>query len=96
MTPGPVGMASTPIGTVFLYEMAAGDLAEYERQPYADASDRVRWLLSRVASKGSAGDGGERPAMLTRDEAAGLADADVESLTDVFLTSPANQWHARN
>ena len=95
MTPGPVGMASTPIGTVFLFEMAAGDLAEYERQPYADASDRVRWLLSRVASKGSAADGGERPAMLTRDETAGLTDADVESLTDVFLTSPANQWHAR-
>ncbi|HUP29462.1 MAG TPA: hypothetical protein VM122_04760 [Usitatibacter sp.] len=97
MTPGPVGMASTPIGTIFLYEMAAGDLQEYSRQPYEDARDRVRWLLSRVASRSSTGNGNgdDRPAMLTREETAALADADVESLVEVFLTSPANQWHSR-
>jgi hypothetical protein len=95
MTAGPVGMASTPIGTVFLYEMAPGDLAEYERQPYADAGDRVRWLLSRVASKSSAGNGAERPAMLTRGETATLSGDDVEALAEVFVASPANQWHAR-
>ena len=95
MSQGPVGMASTPVGTVFLYEMGAGDLAEYERQPYEDAKDRVRWLLTRVASKSSAGAGEERPAMLTRSEVAALGDDDVEQLADVFLASPSNQWHAR-
>jgi hypothetical protein len=88
-------MASTPIGTVFLYEMGSGDLAEYERQPYEDALDRVRWLLTRVASKSSAGEGQERPAMLTRAEVAALGDEEVESLAEVFVASPANQWHAR-
>jgi hypothetical protein len=88
-------MASTPIGTVFLYEMGAGDLAEYERQPYEDALDRVRWLLTRVASRSSAGEALERPPMLTRGEVGGLGDQEVESLAEVFVASPANEWHAR-
>lgn len=95
MTLGPVGMASTPIGTVFLYEMAGGDLAEYARLPYGDAAERVRWLLARVASRSSAGEGAERPTMLSRDDTAALAEEHVESLAEVFMTSPANQWHAR-
>lgn len=95
MSSGPVGMTSTPIGTVFLYEMESGDLSEYERQPYEDSRERVRWLLSRVASKSSAGDGRERPAMLSRAEVAALGDEHVEEIADVFLTSPGHEWHAR-
>lgn len=94
MTTGPVGMAATPIGMLFLYEMGAGDVTEFARQPYEAAIDRVRWLLTRVASKASAGMGGERPAMLGRAEVASLGDDDVQSIVEVFLSSPENEWQA--
>ena len=94
MTTGPVGMAATPIGMVFLYEMGAGDVGEFVRQPYGAAIDRVRWLLTRVASKASAGMGSERPAMLGRAEVASLGDDDVQSIVEVFLASPENEWQA--
>ena len=95
MTTGPVGMAATPIGMVFLYEMGAGDVTEFARQPYEAAIDRVRWLLTRVASKASAaGLGSERPAMLERAEVASLGDDDVQSIVEVFLSSPENEWQS--
>lgn len=79
---GPVAMASTSLGTVYLYEAAADDVREYATHDALGASGRVCWLLARVGSLGSG--------PLKDEEVASLGAEEVERLAQQYLDSPQN------
>ena len=80
---GPVAMAQTAIGTVYLYEAAQDDVRAYPGPPELDAMGRVRRLLPRIASRGAAGP-------LDDDHMARLGDDEVERVIEQYLASPDN------
>ena len=80
---GPVAMASTSLGTVYLYEAAPDDVREYATLDGLGAAERTRWLLARVGSLGKG--------PLTDDEVASLPGDEVERLAEQYLDSPQNQ-----
>jgi hypothetical protein len=86
----PVAMSPTSLGTLYLYEMRAADWAEYARRPGSTALEKVRWLLTRIASRGSAAE----PRLLTDADAARLTEPEIEALMEVYLDSPASDWHS--
>jgi hypothetical protein len=88
---GPAAMAPTSIGTVFLYEAGEDDIREYG-EGRDTAEERIRRLLQRIASKSSA-DAHGLPGTLTAAEVQSLTQAEVESLFEIYLGSPLNQWY---
>jgi hypothetical protein len=81
---GPVAMAQTSAGTLYLYDASRDDMRAYLESHDPSAVQRVRRWLPRVASRGASG-------MLADDQVAALEDGDVEGVIEQYLTSPGNQ-----
>ena len=88
---GPAAMTRTSLGTIFLYDLADGDISRYRQSREGTAAERARRLLGRIASKSSAGAGDNRPT-LSPQEVSSLTTPEVEALFEVYLGSPRNQW----
>jgi hypothetical protein len=90
---GPAAMAPTSLGMIFLYEIGADDLSAYRQARGRTPLQRIRGLLERIASKSSS-EAGEKPPTLGASDVAALTTAEIESLFEIFLGSPMNQWYA--
>jgi hypothetical protein len=87
---GPSAMAQTSLGTIFLYEASDDDILACSRAATAMAG--IRGLLERVGSK-SGPDASAVPPRLTSGEVASLTAPEIESLLEIYLGSPKNQWY---
>jgi hypothetical protein len=81
---GPVAMARTANGTVYLYEVGSDDLRAYAARDGFSAGERVRWLLARVASRGTSGP-------LSDEQLTAMGEPDIEALAEQLLDTPQMQ-----
>lgn len=84
---GPVAMASTSLGTLYLCELEPRHLEQYDLATTGTAAQRVRSLLPRIASRAGATSSGPT---LTPADVAALRDDEVEQLVEAYLSSPGN------
>src|SRR5947208_13081611 len=88
---GPVAMAMTSLGTLFLHEPVVSDLADYPERSHDDPIRGVRWMLTRIASRSSGADWQEKRSRLSPEEVAILPDDEIDALLEPFLAS-SNPW----
>jgi hypothetical protein len=86
-------MAQTSIGLVFLYDLGDADIFAYAQRTAGTALQRVRGLLERIASKSSGPDGSDQLQTLSARETEVLTPAEIDSLIEIYLGSPKNQWY---